>query len=576
VREGLITEVLETNYDEFVEQAVLETFGEEPEASNLCATVISDLESYRRHIARPRDNRKQHALVKVVKLNGCAAAYSSVMQDPRMPPSEREMAARRIILTEEQLQSWGDKHWARELLNDRVRSRTLLFIGFGHSDPLVRHHSVQVMREFQIHAVVSPLRPYDAKEQSTASPWYENNNAPFIAAYAPALSFYQYQILRSFRDAHTLPGKNLNLVEPNGTPNIQVLTHVASVYENTFLGNDGPFLLPPKMREGAKPELPADRLLEVLTARCLCRLVTERWLGPESPLHSYLQGALRQPRALLSELCQVLFSGELNRPALFAEWLRLQRSSRLDQASSPWATACFATRGQRPGRAGYRPFLDSPIKQPMLLVLMALVSSRDSMGRLRMPSGEELLARSGAITTTDSAMPAEDRIAAYRLVEPEPEKGTRAVFATANVDRFLYGDTSAPRVVAHDNILPDHSVVVGLGRGNIGAFRRQIWFEVRPSASNTAPQSDEYSSAPANVTESTPVEGCHAAEVDSKISVRAIREVYVVGDLAAIRGGRSHAVGTSHAHESIQSLARMPESFLGFDDGWRRYCQELG
>lgn len=579
VREGLITEVLETNYDEFVEQAVRETFGEGAEVNDGCAPVISDLESYRRHIASARDIRRQQALVKVVKLNGCAAAYRREMlcvngrSDEVEKTARREAAARRIVLTEEQLQSWGDKHWARELLNDRVRSRTLLFVGFGNADPIVRHHSVQVIREFQAHAAFAHQYQVEPENAEQGLAWYAHNNAPFVAAYEKNLSFYQYQVLRAFRDAHIAPGL---LAMQSGSPeegeHQPRLEHVASVYENTFLGADGKLLVPLAQRHGTAESLPADRFLEVVAARCLCRLVPEKWFGPESPLHSYLQGALRHPRTLLSEICQVLFSGDINRPALFSEWLRLRNDSSLEQASSPWSSASYAIRGQRPGRAGYRPFLESPIKQTMLIVLMALVAARDELGRLQMPSGKDVLARS------EPALEAglqKERLAAYRLVDAEPEKGRRAVFATAHVDAFLYGDPRSPKASDQEELLPDHAVVIGLGRGNIGAFRRQVWFE-RP-VPMVGSNSDLHGSTvqSMSVVEAVAGQVREASVAESTPKIRVVREVYVVGDLAVIRGNGGRAVELPQAHDHLRMLARFPETFLETGDDWRsRYCQE--
>lgn len=561
VREGLITEVLETNYDEFVEGAVQETFGSDipgGEENNSAAPVISDLNSYRNHIASPRNDRQWRALVKVVKLNGCAAAYQRAMTAIPPPlPQEQDAAARRIILTEEQLQNWGDKNWARDLLNDRVRSRTLLFIGFGNADPLVRHHSVQVIREFQGNS--SPTTGPDnshGKSTNSERPWHDHKNAPFIAAYDPNLSFYQYQVLRAFRDAHTT--KHLE----SSPSSLGQLDHVASVYANAFLGGDGPKLVPP-----SKTGLPADAFLAFVAARCICRLARERWFSPESPLHSYLQGALAHPRTLLAELCQALFTGNIEKPAPFAEWLQLQQPTTPGQESSPWATVCFTLRGQEPYRAGYRPFLDSPIKQPMLIVLMALLSALDEKGRLRISSGEELLRRAGAIQRSALGQSASSRIPAYRLVDADPKRGTRAVFATSRIDGFLLDEDGVRSVRTPEDMLPDHSVVIGLGRGNTSAFRRQIWVEVRQPNALTTPEAISSQ----DLSDGAP----KSADRAPTVGVRAIREIYIIGDLAAIRGADGQSVDLVKARHNLQAIAHMPDSILGTSGNWRRYCREM-
>ncbi|WNG56065.1 hypothetical protein F0U59_15830 [Archangium gephyra] len=577
VREGLITEVLETNYDEFVERAVQETFGSDGvsfEPGKSFAPVISDLSSYRDHIASPRDELNRRALVKVVKLNGCAAAYQRKMSLLPAGDPKRDDVARRIVLTEEQLQDWGDKNWARELLNDRVRSRTLLFIGFGNADPLVRHHSVQVIREFQNGSRPSSLFGDIVGESNMRDqPWYQYKNAPFIAAYDANLTFYQYQVLRAFRDAHS----SHTSFSANGVVDSQKqIEHVASVYANTFLGSDGPKLVPPAKRAGVKSGLPADVFLEVIAARCLGRLAREKWFSPNSPLHSYLQGALLHPRTLLAEICQILFSSSLDSPALFSNWLRLQRPTTREQRASPWATACFAIRGHNPARGGYRPFLDSPIKQTMLIVLMVLLAQRDESGRLLIPSGEDLIARAGKFPSLPAAVSNRTRRPAYLLVAPERENGTRAVFATSSIDGFLYGDGGVHRVDNAEDMIPDHALVIGLGRGNVGAFRRQIWLEVRqPSlhdSTTAAGVSDGSSRDDGRSLDGAPRQ---VAGVEPVVGVRAVREVYVIGDLAAIRGGDSQSVDLIKARNNLKALARMPESFLGTSGGWHRYCQEI-
>ncbi|RKG86134.1 hypothetical protein D7W82_17535 [Corallococcus sp. CA049B] len=550
VREGLITEVLGTNYDEFVEASIRESFGNDKPPSDP-APVISDLESYRTHIATPRKDGTHQSLVKVVKLNGCATAYRRVSANPNASHEKRQEAARKIVLTEEQLQGWGDKHWARELLNDRVRSQTLLFIGFGNADPIVRHHSVQVIREFQEQATSRLNR--DAQSTHNERQWNDHNNAPFIAAYERDLSFYQYQLLRAFRDAHASPATDSHQAR---------LDHIASIYENTFLGDDSQHL---HLGSTPPPEgLAADLFLETLATRCICRLATERWFNRESPLHSYLQGALGNPRTILAEICNTLFSGSISNPPLFSSWLRLRLPTRTEQESSPWALACFALRSSNPGRAGYRPFLDSPIKQPMFVVLLALAAKRDPNGVLQLPSATALALNSAMGTDTGSSA-ASKSPSSYRLITEEPAQGVRRVLVTSDIDRLISRLEHDEETADNLNAIPDHSIIIGLGRGNLtGAFRQQLWVKVRPSQ-----QSQATEQPPAPTEEDT---AAHIKPGQEHREMRVVREIYIVGDLAAIRGGGGTSVDLSQAQANIQTLSRTPESFLDSDEGWRKYC----
>ncbi|WIG97569.1 SIR2 family protein [Myxococcus sp. SDU36] len=555
VREGLVTEILETNYDEFVEASIIETFGAEKIAST-ATSVISDLGSYRTHIATPRKDREHESLAKVVKLNGCASAYSRSLLSPNSPSNDHQEAARRIILTEEQLQNWGNKHWARELLNDRVRSQTLLFIGFGNADPIVRHHSVQVIREFQENAPArSGLNSQEQDFKLSSRNWKDHNNAPFIAAYERDLSFHQYQLLRAFRDAHATPPADSHKAK---------LDHIASIYENSFLGDDSRHLIP----ENTQPPegLTADLFLETLAARCICRLATERWFGRESPLHSYLQGALRNPRTILAEICNTLFTGNLDNPPLFSRWISLQSPTCTEQDSSPWALACFALRHVAPGRAGYRPFLDSPIKQPMFIVLLALSASRDAKGILQLPSSVDLARRSrpelaNGESSSTKVPPA------YQLITEDRLQGVRRVLVTSDIDKFIDHEREALSYGDNNNTsaIPDHSVVIGLGRGNLtGAFRQQIWVKVR---SNPTPSTHSNLPGSAHPQQAT-------SPATSVSETRVVREFYVVGDLAAVRGGLGQSVDLVQAQANIKSLSKTPEFFLDMDEGWRKICRQ--
>ena len=510
VREGLITEILETNYDELVEDAVKETFGEEgPRPKNRhpqeAVAVIRDLESYRDQIAKPRRPAKHEALVKLIKLNGCAGAYRKGMEQSQ--PQDHDKVAKRIILTEEQLQSWGDKVWARELLSDRVRSRSLLFIGFGNQDPIVRHHAIAVIREFGT---------YVGTDRSSRNAWYELPNAPFVAAYEPNLTFYQLQLLRAFRDAHTPRDHR------SDTAN---LDRVAETYHNTFLGDDGPRL----DNEHVSKNLPADLLLWRVAGQALCPHIPTEYLKRGSAVERHLHGALWDPKRILMAIRQRIFHRAAEDPALFEKWMALKAGITEDRESSAWATACFAILGKPAGRGGYVPFSDEPIRLPMLLVLVVIASSL-ATDRGSLPDAEEL--RRCCQAGDGSGKP----ISGFRLLDRVRRRWP--VYAVQNPDRFLRQWGTASGSSAGTPAL-EQAVVILLGRGLTPAFRLRR----RISPDNAK---DE----------------C------------VLREVIVMGDLTALRGHSREPVHLPTAEKNLESVAQAPERMLGSREQWRNYCVE--
>lgn len=535
VREGLVTEILETNYDEFVEEAVRETFGprhgsgdkaegerrrEEGVSSTGvrrskrrkvdAALVIHDLDSYRAHIAQPRRPSKSEALVKVIKLNGCAVAYRENLkrssEDPEKTEQIRNDAAQKILLTEEQLQNWGPKAWAQELLRDRVRSRALLFIGFGNQDPIVRHHAVAVIREF------SP------NESAGDRDWFEMENAPFVMAYEKNLTFFQFQILRAFRDAHEHKKRS---TEGSAA---RTLDQVATVYMNTFLGEDGMDL------GGKEKTLPANLFLGRVAGLAICKHVSEVYFSGDSALGSYLFGAVRQPHVLLNHVKRTLLDGDVENQPAFEGWLQLAASSS-QQISSAWAEVCFAIQGKDAGRAGYRPFLDAPVKQPMLLALMALLSMYGEPSRLDAP---DLKKRCGSGAEGSA-------VAGFRLLDGDPSGGRCALYATSNYNSFI-GDNGSKRIAdgpAPVRRPPNNAVVILLGRGTQAAFRQHRWIA-------TGERDDE----------------------------RDLIEVIAIGDLLALRGSSVGPVSLAVARQNLERLTRDPETVLGSEENWQGYCVE--
>lgn len=503
IREGCVNEVFETNYDPFVEQAVLETYGENPDAPE-AALVIHDLATFRHRVAKPREVRRRCALAKVVKLNGCATEY---VQGGK---------AEAIVLTEAQLQTWGTKHWARDLLHVAVRSKSLCFLGFGASDPIVRYHALEVMREFHAgndgDGSGGSERPASGLDSTR---WFELNNAPFVCEYKDGLTFNQHQILRSFYHAHLPKDRR------------REFTSLDQVEESAFTGRDGPWFARATGDDTRhETTLPADLLLSVVAPKAVCRLAGERYLSRSGAAHAYLQGALRFPSTLLSLVRRAYLQPDTPDalPPL-ARWMRLpdapsapdKPGPKIDppQISSPWARLCFALNGGAPGRAGYRSFEDHPIELPMFLVLLYLI--RAACGNASVPSGDDLIKMlaNGAV----------------RLVDGDRKRGRPDVYVCRNVDAALRPECG----------IRDQSVIIALTRGNLHPY-------VHPSPGPVL--------------------------TDSASGTWSTRRVYVISDLDALRGARPLAVDLSEAQRNITRAIHQPDRFIQHERGWREYCPE--
>ena len=182
-REGLIGEIITTNYDTCIEKALDETFDSierDPDSGYL--QVITSLEEYRRKGGlRWHDWRDgTRPSLRLYKVNGCAERYAS----------NAASHADSILLTERQLQTHAGQPWKVDLLRDRCRSHNLLLSGFGSEEPQVRHLFVSLQKEFVSGGAGGQITDV-----------LELPNAPFIAAYQePTLT--QWQLMNEFITAH--------------------------------------------------------------------------------------------------------------------------------------------------------------------------------------------------------------------------------------------------------------------------------------------------------------------------------------------------------------------------------------
>lgn len=255
--EGLLEEVITTNWDTNIEKAVQELSRCENRSGSDRFTVIYDAASYRKSGAKRR-SAGGHASLRLYKINGCAALYKK---------RKREVA-QSVVITERQLQDFGERRWARDLLHDRARSRTLLFSGFGSAEPQVQHTLLRLAED------VRPQGEHgDADEQPVL----------FVVQYEKKLTFAQKQLLRAA--AARGPDGRLG-------PSLAALTGV----------NGECF--------GETDKLPADAFWTVLLEHALERLLEKRYLAPRSPCHVWLTQHVPDPRLQVSQLLEWLFLPE--------------------------------------------------------------------------------------------------------------------------------------------------------------------------------------------------------------------------------------------------------------------------
>ena len=251
--EGLVDEIISTNWDCCIEAAMKELTGVEDSKENSSIRVITDVEFYRRHGAR-RITKENKTILKFYKINGCA-----------------KQASKNIIITERQLQDFGQRSWARDLLKDRARSRTILFSGFGSDDPQVRHTVLQLLDEFS-------TCPNNKSSET------ESEHGLFMIAYDETLSFNQWQIVRWFC-------KNAEL-ESSGE---KVRSHVVT-------GKDAGFF-----RSHTKSRLPADDFWCALLEAALYRLIKDRYAREGSEFYTWLTTLHNAPDLTCQQFLNWLF-----------------------------------------------------------------------------------------------------------------------------------------------------------------------------------------------------------------------------------------------------------------------------
>ena len=354
-REGLIREVITTNYDCCIETAFAQSKGFNGSGS---VVPIRCLEEYRRLAGR----HARGGNLLVYKINGCAEEYADAKRQAEAHPGpaneeRRDAVARRIILTERQLQNFRREHWARDLFRDRARSRSLLFSGFGSEEPQIRHTALTLMEEFA-----------DQYKDGSGMPEWEIPdlpNVPFIQVHGTELSFYQLQILLAFWDAHRCP----HLTE--AYPERRIEPMLATV----FSGSDA---CAPDLSEGGakelEPKLDAGLFLRALFERVFCRLVTREL--EDSVLSSWLRQHTGEHRLWLAHLDQSL---GLDDPKGFLRKALLKPAEPCGHPLTLWRMlwVMFFPERPEPPKGWYLSLREEPL---VILVTLLLISFQRAAG----------------------------------------------------------------------------------------------------------------------------------------------------------------------------------------------------
>lgn len=259
-REFLIDEVITTNYDACLENAYKQSFEDRNNnETRQKVVVINSLTQYRDNSGKKFEKRHEEKsvnILKIFKINGDAEAYKHI---------HNNNWAQSILLTESDLQNWRERYWAQDLFRDRLRSRTILFCGFGSDEPQVRHTVLQICEEFS----VGENEQMESKLKDNRK---KNANAPYLAVYGDALSFNQHQILQAFSPKFQ---KN----NTTGTGPLKLLNNVFSGKNRDFFQSNNQMV--------EKSELTADLFFERVYQAAFGKLLGEVD-NPDSPVYQYL------------------------------------------------------------------------------------------------------------------------------------------------------------------------------------------------------------------------------------------------------------------------------------------------
>jgi SIR2-like domain len=265
-REGLIKEIITTNYDQCLEKAFNESW-------------VPAREHPQPHVVHDADtniHRMQHGEppLTIYKINGCAGQFERTAE-----------SARRIVLTELDLQAWHGEGWASRVFAERVGQRPVILSGFGAEEPQVRFTVTALCKEFK--ATQEPVSPMEAAEVT---------NAPFVHAFERTPNRFQQQVLYAWFTARTDEAQRREL---------KTAARLHYMLANAFTGEHSSFF------RGAGNHLPADGFWEAVFMAAWRRLLCQELSGGTTA--AFLTGLEIDPTEFAEDVGAMLFPRERDR-----------------------------------------------------------------------------------------------------------------------------------------------------------------------------------------------------------------------------------------------------------------------
>lgn len=386
-REGLISEIISTNYDTCIEKAFADSYPGRQPTRNTTIFAIASLADYREH------GGGRSSTLRVFKINGCADRFMKEGESAEQEPDAHKRKRRRdqcgshILLTERQLQTFQDRSWAEDLFRDRARSHALVFSGFGADEPQVRHTFLSLADEFQ----------NQTEYQEDPARLWLRQNAPFVVSYEEHLSFSQTQLLRAFAAAHEVPYTTYG---PQPAPDSNHLTGAdRRILNPEFLDVSPPNRARPIELAEPPRTLPADEFWRLVYASAM-RSVLQQAIEDGSPFQTWLiKSEIPREAKVRADLIDWLYPEPDNlrkKPPDAQSWFRMTigRFPELFSEPCPESGACgshsrtglsnfvfalFACRLESGPddiscRSSHFSVREEPIIVPILLLLLQLLS----------------------------------------------------------------------------------------------------------------------------------------------------------------------------------------------------------
>jgi len=182
VREGLIGQIITTNYDCALEKAFAMSHGQDGDTKPClaCKSHVRVVHDQQTCTCQRPGTQSSGDYLHIYKINGCACALED---------KNNKDYHDKILLTMTQLQSWRDRRWAKDIFRVALRSNTVLFSGFGSDEPQVIH---------TVHQILDEYSTFTPGNNSSFNPAKFPFNAPVVQCFEKNPSFCQRQIVNNY------------------------------------------------------------------------------------------------------------------------------------------------------------------------------------------------------------------------------------------------------------------------------------------------------------------------------------------------------------------------------------------